>query len=147
MQKLFFFNLFVFNNNKGTVSIISFTLVLLVLLLLLSFTFIYVENSKDNLEISKKSLEIVNSFSVFRDSVIKTIPYNSTVEYVNTMDSLDLTYYTSQNSYIVNVTGETESELVWVNMSTLGLRFCGSYNFSPTNAHNFSFNGSCISMG
>ena len=90
-------------------------------------------------------IELSISINLLRSELLSLIPYvNSSVKYNSSLDSDQININLNRNfmfgSYYL------DSEIVEVNISSLGVSFCSNYDYSPSSTKTFTYNGSCISM-
>ena len=103
----------------------------------------YYNLSKEDIIVKNKEVEILNSLLNFRNSLLDiTLFINSNLTYQNKYDS-NLVLIFLNNTTISGVDTFLNSKIN-VSISSLGLRFCQNYNFSPIKKTIFNFNGSCI---
>ena len=139
-------NTFFFNNSKKAIASLTADILILVLMIgLFLTTFGFYSISKDDISFKNKELEVLNSVSSFRSSLIDiTLVDNSSLNYTNTYDPKSIVINLNNKSIIgLDVSLDKRIE---VEISSLGILFCSNYNFSPIISNEFNFNGSCVSM-
>jgi len=134
-----------FSNKKSVVTLAAFSLVILLLISILAFSYYYYDSSKSDYEEKLIGLDVLNSLSNFRDSLIpvistvnSTLAYEDPIAYENLqilVDNTSIVGIYKSNSYYINKS-----------ISTFGVEFCSNYSFYPSIGVIISYNMSCISI-
>jgi len=130
---------------KALVGLTTYSLILILMIVLLISSISFYDTSKEDILLKNKKQEILNSILTFRSDLINIISTNnSNLTYINSYDVESIIIYLENTSII----GEDLSlnEKVKINITSLGIGFCSSYNFSSNINVTFTYNGTCIFM-
>lgn len=132
-----------FSNKKAVVSLAAFSLIILLLISILAFSYYYYNSSKSTYDKSSIKLDVLNSLSNFRDSLIYIVSTeNSSLNYVDNLTYGNLQIFVDN----ITISGVYKSNLYYIekNISTMGIEFCSNYSFYPNYGIIVSYNSSCI---
>jgi len=132
-----------FNNKRGVVSLITYTFLLLFLLISFSGFFVFYLDAKSDAENLIRSSENLNALLTFRSELINLLVYeNSSLNYSDLYVSEEVEIILS--NYSLSGRQVTSSEIIVINVSNLGIDFCGNLSFYPSVGANFVNSGSCV---
>lgn len=132
-------------HKKAVVNLTAYSLILLLLFTTFIFTYFYYQSSLVEVESNINNEELFIAASSFRSDIHQLITHNtSSLYYVSSIDpeGIDLLLFNTT----VSARFFTDEALLVQNVSTLGVNFCSTYNFSPSFGATVSFNGTCYTV-
>jgi len=135
----------ILNSKKTIVSITTFALILVLAISLFIGTIFLTDTLKEKVLIKNKNQEVLNSVQTFRSQLLDVISKNNSNLTYNNKYDLESIKINLENKTISGIDKSLKFEIIEINISTLGMKFCTNYSFYPVGNTSFNYNGSCIS--
>lgn len=132
-----------FIQKKSQVIIFVFALIILLLFIVFGSTYLFYTDGKQKISQESQEREMLNSLIKLRSEILELIVLNnSNITYIDNYSSPDYQIFYVNNSLMAQK--RLKNYIIKINISSLGVRACNNYNFSPSLSNTFIFNGNCI---